>query len=267
MTRIVSCVRQALDWNLSTKDFRIDRQTHEPVVAFARYRIDQFDEIAVEVALQAKQKAGAAVHAVSAGTKGSEDVLKHAIAMGADSATLVDVDAAGAAEIDAPALLAAAVRELGGADIVLCGRTGSERGTATTGPLLAELLGLPLITNVVRIERDEGGWICQREEGGGYERVRVGGACVATVTNAPFNVPRVLTLKDKMHAHRQQIEIVPAQEIAQNTQYRPCRVTQIELMHRYVPQLSRQCRRLTGELSEQARVVAEYIASAVEPQR
>ena len=263
--RIVACVRQALDWNLSTKDFRIDQATQEPVVAFARYRIDQFDEIAVEIALQASLRVSGApeieVHALSVGPRAAEDVLKHALAMGAANATLVEHASASAQSV--PALLAAALSHLGGADVVLCGRTGSERGSATTAPLLAELLDKPLVTNVVRAERREDGWVCQREHAsgaGGYERVLVSGPFVATVTNASFNVPRVPALKDKMRAHRQKVETLAAADL----ESRDVGVAPLDVIRRFVPQVARQGTRIDGDIAHQARALADYIHGAVQ---
>lgn len=262
--RIAVCVRRALDWNLSTKDFRIDAATGEPVLSFARYRIDQFDEIGLELALQAKAGSNAAVHALTAGAAANEDALKHALAMGADAATLALAEPM--APGMAPALLAAAARRAN-AQVVVCGRTGSERGTGTTGPLLAELLGMPLVTNIVRLQRSDNSWICEREHGEGYQRVEIAGPFVATVTNAPSNVPRQPTLKDKMRAHRQAIEVLDAQALAAHVDPGAAAVADLELVRRYVPQLSRQCRRIAGDVREQAQVVAQYIATALEAER
>jgi electron transfer flavoprotein beta subunit len=261
-TRIVCCVRQALDWNLSTKDFRIDPQTQAPAVAFARYRIDQFDEIALEVALKARRMHSIEVHALSVASRSAEDVLKHALAMGADRAELVEDD--DAVSHSAAALIAAAVHRSGGAAAVLCGRVGSERGSATTAPLVAELLGLPLVTNVVALEKTTAGWICRREATRGYERVLVRGPLVASVTNASFNVPRIPTLKDKMRAHRQTIEVIDARTLVSEAGYERCGLAALEVIRRYVPQLSREGRRLDGEIDEQAQVLAEYISTAME---
>jgi electron transfer flavoprotein beta subunit len=259
--RIIVCVRQALDWNMSTKDFRIDPHTQEPVVAFSRYRIDQFDEIAVEVALQARTGDGVDVHPLSVGPRGAEDVLKHALGMGAENAALVEHARASAPSV--PGLLAAAIQRLGGAAVVLCGRTGSERGSGTTAPLLAELLHIPLVTSVVHIEKHERGWMCRREEAGGYERVLVSGPFVASVTNASFNIPRVPSLKDKMRAHRQKIETISSDALMADEHCRARGVAAVEVIRRYVPQTARQHARLSGDVAAQARALADYIHGAV----
>ena len=73
--QVIVCIREALDWNLSTRQFRIDPKTFEPVVAHARYRIDQFDEIALETALQYRELSGGTVRALCVGSADSEDTL------------------------------------------------------------------------------------------------------------------------------------------------------------------------------------------------
>lgn len=163
-----------------------------------------------------------------------------------------------------PGLLAAAMRRLGSRGVVLCGRTGSERGSATTAPLLSELLGVPLLTNVVRMEQHAQGWICQREEARGYERVLVSGPFVASVTNASFNVPRVPSLKDKMRAHRQKIDTISSETLMNEEQYPHCGIAALKVVRRYVPQVERQCTRLSGDVSEQAGALADYIHAAVQ---
>jgi len=262
--RVISCVRRSLDWTLSTKDFRIDQQTYEPVISFPRYRIDQFDEIAVEVALQyaATEAAKACVHALGVATRKEEDALKHAVSMGAAAATLVAADNDGAS---AAGLLAAFVRRHADAGIIVCGRTGSGNGSGSTGPLLAELLGWPLVSNVIRISRDGPVHVCQRESLHGYERVAVAGPFVASVTNAPCNVPRIPGLKDKTRAYRLPVEIVDSAALMQEGDWRPVATPLPHLKRRFVPVTSRECRRFDGDIPEQARALAQYIVRELAP--
>jgi electron transfer flavoprotein beta subunit len=259
--QIIVCVREALDWNLSTKQFRIDPATHEAVVAYARYQIDQFDEIAVEMALQCRAGAGGTIRALCVGTADSEDALKHALAMQVDAATLVETDAV----INSAApLLAAAIQRESDAAIVLCGRTSSDYGTGQTGPMLAELLGRPFIGNVTRIEGEQGkmgDWLCTRETPQGYEIVRCTVPFVATVTNAPHNVPRVPGMKHVMQAHRMAIDILPVASLsvpARATAAAPLRV-----VRRHVPVNLKGCNFLKGTVQEQARALAAYLRNAM----
>jgi len=262
--RVITCVRRSLDWTLSTKDFRIDQQTYEPVISFPRYRIDQFDEIAVEVALQyaTSDAAGSCVHALGVATRKEDDALKHAVSMGAAAATLITAENDGA---PAAGLLAAFIRRHTDAGIVLCGRTGSGNGSGSTGPLLAELLGWPLVSNVIRISRAGPLHVCQRESDDGYEQVALATPFVASITNAPCNMPRVPGLKDKTRAYRTPIEIVDSVALRQEAAWQPVAVQPARLKRRFVPVTSRGCRRLDGAIPEQARSLAEYIVRELAP--
>jgi electron transfer flavoprotein alpha/beta subunit len=163
-----------------------------------------------------------------------------------------------------PGLLASTIARASDEPIVLCGRTGSERGSAVTGPVLAELLGTAFIANVVRMQRHGEGWLCEREAACGYERVLVEGAFVASVTNASFNVPRVPSLKDKMRAHRQSIDVAPAEPRVDARRDGTGSLAPVVVVRRYVPELARQCTRIEGEVAEQAMALASYISAAMQ---
>lgn len=252
--RIVACVRLALDWNLSTKDFRIEAGTWKPVVSFPRTRIDQYDEIAVEIALQARKlAAGAVVHALTAGPAAQDMALRHALSMSADKASRVDfAEPVGPAKARA---IAHAVRNIPDCAVVLAGRTGSEAGSGSTGPMLAEALGWPLLSNVTAIESlSDAGWRMLCETVDGMHLVKGAGPVVATVTNAKSNVPRPPGMKDKIRAHREPIEIIPHTEA-----HAPFVAS---LVKRHIPQVSRSCRFVKGSAREQAQAVAAAILSA-----
>lgn len=248
------CIREALDWNLSTKQFRIDPTSFEAVVAHPRYRIDQFDEIAMETALQFRESAGGTVRAICVGTADSEDTLKHALAMQADAATLIETEQA---TDSAALLLAAAIQREPDTGIVLCGRVSSDYGTGQTGPMLAELLKRPFVSNVIRIEGADHDWRCTRETPNGHEVLHVIEPFVATVTNAPHNVPRVPAMKHVMQAHRKTIDIVPAASL--NLELR----NTVSVVRRHVPVNLKGCHFVKGTVTEQARELAAYLRAAI----
>lgn len=259
--RVFVCVKQVLDWNASTKDFRIDPVTGQVAVSFARHCIDQFDEIALEVALQLRDRFGGVVHALTAGSADGDEVLRHAFAMKADAATLIERDGT---HVSNAALLAAAISRNSDNGVVLCGRTSSDNGSGRTGPLLAEFLERPFVANVVSLERDGAAWLCRRETHGGYEVLRVTRPFVASVTNTSLNVPRAPTMKDVMQAHRAKIDVLPAASLCPS-QYAAGDVREREgeqglrVRRRYVPASSRACERLQGTPAQQAKQLAEYI--------
>lgn len=252
---IFVCVKQALDWNASTKDFRIDPQTQEVAMSFARYRIDQFDEIALEVALQYREKCGGEVSALTVGPTEADDVLRHAFAMKADHAMHIESNGE---EGSTAELLAAAIRPRGDG-IILCGRTSSGSGSGQTGPALAEYLGLPFVANIVHIEGKDNEWLCRCETPHGYELLKLTSPFVASVTNSESNIPRKPGMKDVMRAHRAKFEIVAAGVLCPSPS--PTFRQRPRVLRRYVPVTSRACRRIDGVPPEQAKALAQYIRS------
>ncbi len=252
--QIFVCVKQALDWNASTKDFRIEPTTYQVAVSFARYRIDQFDEIALEVALQYRDRLGAQVRALTVGPAEADDVLRHAYAMKADQAALVESTGEEASTVE---LLAAAVRHYGGGAIVLCGRTSSDNGTGQTGPALAEFLRAPFVANVVQIEGGENEWLCRCETPSGYEVLKVTAPFVVSVTNADTNIPRVPAMGDVMRAHRAKIEVLAAATLCPSPS--AAFAQRMRVVRRYVPVTARACRRIDGAPQQQAKALAQYI--------
>ena len=250
---IFVCVKQAPDWNASTKDFRIDPKTQEVAMLFARYRIDQFDEIALEVALQYRERLGGEVRALTVGPAEADDVLRHAFAMKADQATHVETTGE---EGSTAELLAAAVRHYGDG-IVLCGRTSSGSGTGQTGPALAEFLGLPFVANIVHMEGTKKEWLCRCETPHGYELLKLTSPFVASVTNAETNLPRAPGMKDVMRAHSAKFETLAAGALCPSPG--PAYAQRTRLLRRYVPVTSRACRRIDGTPPEQAKALAQYI--------
>lgn len=257
--QVFVCVKQALDWSRSSKDFRIDPQTQGATVTFPHYRIDQFDEIAVEIAVQLHERSGIKVRAVSVGPESAEDMLKHVLSMKVDAATLVTTTSP---DTNTAQMLCGAIQGHGGAAIILCGRVSSDNGTAATGPRLAEMLGMPCITNVIDITGQQGNWMVKRETAHGHEVLAVTIPFVATVTNAKNNVPRTPTMKDKMWAFRQQVEILDNSEvIAAGARHE--KPSSLHLVRRYVPLSARECRKIEGDARQKALALAEYVRKIV----
>ena len=105
--------------------------------------IEPASKAALEEALAIRDTCGGSVDVVAVGGPELEDSLREAQAIGADHAYLVsDPSASGGDAYANAALLSAAIRHAGGADVVLVGEGG-----ALSGPMIAEFLGLPQITH------------------------------------------------------------------------------------------------------------------------
>lgn len=114
--------------------------------------INPWDEYAVEAALQLAEQHNGEVAAFSLGSEDAKEALKHALAMGANSATLIsdpslaNVDATAAAKV-----FAAAVQKLGGVDLVVLGRQAIDSDTGLAPAMTARVLGWPVLSMVASI--------------------------------------------------------------------------------------------------------------------
>lgn len=184
-----------------------DRLAPEAVV----HALNPCDETAVEEALRLREKYGGGdVTVVSVGPPRAAEALRRCLAMGADDAVHVVDGSPGADDPWAVSRALAAVARRTGYDLVLCGRIAADDGMGVVGTYLAELLGLPVVTAVVRVELRPADRTAslQRALGRGHrESVECPLPAVLTVERA-LNRPRYPTLAGRRRAERQEIVTV-----------------------------------------------------------
>ncbi|HEX9009050.1 MAG TPA: electron transfer flavoprotein subunit beta/FixA family protein [Holophagaceae bacterium] len=166
-----------------------------------------YDEYALEEAIRIKEAKAAEVVALSVGGDSAKEVLRNALALGADSAVLLKGDGQGDAL--AVAQMIAAYAKDKGFDLILCGNKGIGGDNAAMGPMLAELLGVAQANVVVKLELGEGTFRAEREIEGGSEMVE--GTLPAVITaQKGLNEPRYASLKGIMAAKKKTIEELDA---------------------------------------------------------
>jgi electron transfer flavoprotein beta subunit len=140
---------------------------------------------------------------VCLGEDSSRGTLKHALAMGADAAVLLNdrawlnLDSAGTGEV-----IAAAIRKIGEYDLVMCGRQASDTDGGQVLFWIAEKLGLTAVCPVSKIESIESGSIVlQRLTEHGFQRVRMSLPALLGISSE-MNEPRTPSLKGTMAANR-----------------------------------------------------------------
>lgn len=205
---IVVCLKQVLDPDIPARDFKVDPARREAIRGSASLVTNIFCENALELALQiADKEPGTTITAISIGPASVEDTLRKAVALKAATGVHVRVDGVShPVPADIARLLAATVRKLAPADLILVGRESADWGTGQTGGLLAEELGLPCLSFVDRIERREAGspdLLLRRQTDTGWERVQATPPVVLSVTNDEHNVPRIPKTRDVMLSFRQ----------------------------------------------------------------
>ena len=201
---IIVCLKQILDPDIPSRDFKVDAATKEAVRGSANLVTNIFCENALETALQFKEKAGGGkITALCFAPDSGEDVLRKALAMKADEAVLVVND--GKSNPDPLAVastLGAAIRKLGSFDVVMVGRESGDWGVGQTGGLLAEELSVPFVAFVDTIEADGSNLKLKRQTDSGFEIVAAQTPIVISITNDEHNVPRVPKTRDVMMSFR-----------------------------------------------------------------
>lgn len=167
------------------------------------YMLAPYDEIAVEEGLRMRDKFKGDVTVVSLGSEKHKDALRKALAMGADKAILLKDES----ERDSYGVavgLAAALKPLA-PEVVLFGKQSIDFDDAQVGTLVAEMLGMPSVNVVVKVEIQDGKAVCVREIEGGHETVEVRLPAVFLAQKG-LNDPRYPSLKGIMAAKSKPIE-------------------------------------------------------------
>ncbi len=175
------------------------------------YKINGADEYALEEAVRMKEKHGGRVVALTLGPKRAEQMLREALAKGADDAVRVPSDDSVAYDVGAVArILAAAIRAIPH-DLVLAGVQSDDQANSATGALIAGLLGLAHASVVTSVEWRDGGLVVASELEGGLQRVTSIPLPALLTIQFGANTPRYAPLPAIMKAARQPIkELAPA---------------------------------------------------------
>ena len=173
-----------------------------------RYTLNFFDSLAVEEALRIKEKIGSGtVICITLGTQKSIEVLRTAIAMGADDGILLaDPAFAGGDEYATAKALAAALKKLD-YDLIICGREAFDDASGIVGPLVAEFLGIPHITSVIKVDisTEKEAVIVERQVENGTELIKAP-LPVLLAAQKGLNEPRVPPVMGVMRATRAEIK-------------------------------------------------------------
>jgi electron transfer flavoprotein beta subunit len=174
--------------------------------------ISPFDEYALEEALRLREQRGGEVIVVCAGKEAAQVSLRQGLAMGADRAVHVVDDRFDRADALARARALAGVCRREAPDLVLLGKLGVGTDEGQTGPMLGELLDLPHVTAITKLEIGDGRFTAHREIEGGVEVVE--GTLPAVLTcDKGLNEPRYPSLKGIMAAKKKPLESMKPDQV------------------------------------------------------
>ncbi len=186
--KIVVCVKQVPDTKGGVKfnpDGTLDRGAMLTIM-------NPDDKAGLEAALRLKDQYDAEVTVVTMGLPKAEEVLREAMAMGADKGVLITDRVLGGADTWATSTtIAGALRGLD-YDLIIIGRQAIDGDTAQVGPQIAEHLGLPVISYAQEIKIEGDSVIVNRQYDDGYHVLKAKMPCLITAL-AELNDPRYMT--------------------------------------------------------------------------
>lgn len=206
--KILVAVKRVVDYNIKV---RVKPDGSDVDIDGVKMGVNPFDENAIEEALRLKEQGKATeVVAVSFGTQVNQDVLRHALAMGADRAILVESTAKLQSLSVAKLLKAVVEREQ--PNIILLGKQSIDDDAGQMGQMLAGLLNYPQATfaSSVKVEGNE--VTVTREVDGGTETLALDLPAVITA-DLRLNEPRFVKLPNLMMARKKPIETINADEL------------------------------------------------------
>src|SRR6187401_974214 len=239
--KIAVCIKQVptREWQPRLTDDKTWIREQE-----ASWEMNEPDAYALEEALRLREKHGGEVVVCSAGPARVQQVIREALARGADRALHVEDDSLAAADaFTAATALTAAMAEQK-FDLILTGLQSDDQGHAQFGPVLAEKLSIPHSTIIMEVNVDGQSLRVKRElEGGWFQYVTMPLPALLTIQSG-INQRRYATLKGIMAAKKKEIRKSAAPPAAEPLQ---------QVLSLYVPEKAKQTQLLTGSAADAAR--------------
>jgi electron transfer flavoprotein beta subunit len=246
--KIAVCIKQVVtrEWQLRVNDQKTWIRDQD-----ASFELNEPDAYALEEALRLKEKHGGEVIVCCAGPARATQVIREALARGADRAVHVESDALAAADAATVALALAEAIRPEQVDLVLTGLQSDDQGFGQVGVVLAETLGMPHATIIMEVQvadaapgQGQRALRVKRElEGGWFQWVGLPMPALLTIQSG-INQLRYATLKGIMAAKKKDIKKVAAPAAGQGAS----RVASL-----YFPEKGKRTQMISGSAADAAK--------------
>ena len=253
---IVVCIKQVP----GTTKVKINPETGTLIREGVEAVVNPFDEYAIEEALRIRERVGGTVKIVTMGPPQADEALKAAIALGADECFLItDRAFAGSDTWATSYTIAKGIQTLGKVDLIICGKQAIDGDTAQVGPGVAEMLNIPFVAWVRKVEEiTERSIRVERLMEDGYEVLEMPLPGLITVVKE-INVPRLASLKGKMKAKKTSATLLNAAALNADPQKIGLPGSPTQVLRSFVPE-----RKTSGEkLSGEAATLVQKIKSTI----
>jgi electron transfer flavoprotein beta subunit len=210
--KLLVCIKQVPDLESRFKPDAAGVWYNETDLAF---RMNEYDEYAVEQAVQLREKLGdgSELTVLSIGPDRVVEAVKKSLAMGCDNAVHIQDASASAKDPWQIASIISTYAKDKGFDLIFTGMQSQDRGSAQVGVTIAEQLGFACTTTIVGFDYDNGTITAKRELEGGIKGVVKLKTPALVTCQLGLNIPRYPTLPNIMKSKRKEIVSIPVADL------------------------------------------------------
>ncbi|MGG3940481.1 electron transfer flavoprotein subunit beta/FixA family protein [Peribacillus psychrosaccharolyticus] len=224
----------------------------------AEFIINPYDEYAVEEAIQVRDAQGGEVTVISVGTEEAEKQLRTALAMGADKAVLINIedDIENGDQFTTSKIIAEYLKDKE-ADLIIAGNVAIDGGSGQVGPRVAELLEIPYITTITKLEISDGNVSVTRDVEGDSEIIETSLPLLVTAQQG-LNEPRYPSLPGIMKAKKKPLEELELDDLDLEEEDVEAKTKTLEI---YLPPKKEAGKVLSGEIKDQVTELVQLLRS------
>jgi electron transfer flavoprotein beta subunit len=216
----------------------------------AEFIINPYDEYAIEEAIQVRDKLGGEITVVTVGNEDAEKELRTALAMGCDKAVLINVedDVEEQDQYTTAKIIAEYLKDKQ-PDLILAGNVAIDGGSGQVGPRVAEMLGIPYVTTITKLDIDGGKVTIVRDVEGDEEIIEASLPLLVTAQQG-LNEPRYPSLPGIMKAKKKPLEELELDDLDLEEEDVEAKTKTIEI---FLPPKKEAGKILQGELADQVK--------------
>lgn len=224
----------------------------------AEFIINPYDEYAVEEAIQVRDAQGGEVTVISVGTEDAEKQLRTALAMGADKAVLINIedDIENGDQFTTSKIIAEYLKDKE-ADLIIAGNVAIDGGSGQVGPRVAELLEIPYITTITKLEISDRNVSVTRDVEGDSEIIETSLPLLVTAQQG-LNEPRYPSLPGIMKAKKKPLEELELDDLDLEEEDVEAKTKTLEI---YLPPKKEAGKVLSGEIKDQVTELVQLLRS------
>ncbi|EZP76397.1 electron transfer flavoprotein subunit beta [Parageobacillus genomosp. 1] len=224
----------------------------------AEFIINPYDEYAIEEAIQVRDKHGGEVTVVTVGNEDAEKELRTALAMGCDKAVLINIedDVEEQDQYTTAKVLAEYLKDKN-PDLILAGNVAIDGGSGQVGPRVAELLGIPYVTTITKLDIDGNKVTVVRDVEGDEEIIETSLPLLVTAQQG-LNEPRYPSLPGIMKAKKKPLEELELDDLDLEEEDVEAKTKTIEV---FLPPKREAGKILDGEIADQVKELVRLLRS------